>query len=139
MTPNITHHPDATTLVDYASGALVASLAAVVATHLLLCPQCRRGMKTLEAVGGALMGDGDDPNTILPPLRMPKKHTPLVAAASTDGELLPSAALAAFGLRQGIPWRPLGVGVRHYRIPTGRDGGDLRLMKIAAEIGRAHV
>jgi putative transcriptional regulator len=50
-----THHPNEERLLDYASGALPEPLALLVATHLALCPVCRRTSRELEALGGALL------------------------------------------------------------------------------------
>ena len=36
------HHPDEALLLEYAGGGLTESIALVVATHLALCPICRR-------------------------------------------------------------------------------------------------
>jgi putative transcriptional regulator len=51
------HHPSQERLLDYASGALREPLALLVATHLALCPACRREIAALEAVGGALLDE----------------------------------------------------------------------------------
>ena len=53
MTP--THHPGDDHLISYAAGALEEPVALVVATHLALCPRCRKDVERLEAVGGALL------------------------------------------------------------------------------------
>ena len=53
MTP--THHPGDDHLISYAAGALEEPLALVVATHLALCPRCRKDVERLEALGGALL------------------------------------------------------------------------------------
>lgn len=135
MTSKIDHHPDAATLIDYATGALAPSLAAVVATHLLMCSHCQQGVKALERVGGAMLGapggkDGASRLRSVPDassIRVLEKRT----CRSDEAGVLPRAAQEAFGLAGGIPWKPLGFGVRDCRIATGRDGGDLRLMKIA--------
>ena len=50
-----THHPGEERLLEYASGALPEPLALLVATHLALCPRCRRTTGELEALGGALL------------------------------------------------------------------------------------
>jgi putative transcriptional regulator len=60
----ITHHPSESTLGAYATGALPQALALVAATHLGRCPICQDSLATLEATGGALLGD-------LPPAPMP--------------------------------------------------------------------
>lgn len=134
MTENITHHPDPVTLIDYASGALTPSLAAVVATHLLLCQQCRKGIKALEMAGGVMLGPDAERGGALAPLKLAMAKTEAQKPVSGESGFLPRAAIEAFGLSGGIAWNYLGLGVRHCRIPTGRHGGDLRLMRIAANV-----
>jgi len=51
----VSHHLDQTMLLDYASGGMSQSLSLVVATHLALCPSCRRDVTALEALGGTLL------------------------------------------------------------------------------------
>ena len=50
-----THHPSDERLLEYASGALPEPPALLMATHLALCPRCRRLTAELEALGGALL------------------------------------------------------------------------------------
>ncbi len=49
------HHPGDDLLIAYAAGSLEEPVALVVATHLALCPRCRREVDRLEALGGVLM------------------------------------------------------------------------------------
>lgn len=51
------HHLDQAMLLDYASGSMSHSLSLITATHLALCPACRRDVEALEAVGGAILDD----------------------------------------------------------------------------------
>jgi putative transcriptional regulator len=51
------YHPGEEILLDYADGSLSEPTALVVATHLALCPWCRRQVAELEAIGGALLED----------------------------------------------------------------------------------
>ena len=53
----ISHHLDQTMLLDYASGGMSHSLSLITATHLALCPACRRDVEALEAVGGAMLDE----------------------------------------------------------------------------------
>ena len=53
----ITHHPNDALLLDYASGAASEPISLLVATHLALCPCCRRKVAEYEAIGGALVND----------------------------------------------------------------------------------
>lgn len=52
---NIKHHPSDELLFDYAAGNLGEGWSLAIATHLALCPACRRTVADLEAVGGALL------------------------------------------------------------------------------------
>jgi putative transcriptional regulator len=49
------HHPSEALLLDYAAGDLREPTGLVVATHLALCPACRRQVRMCEAIGGALL------------------------------------------------------------------------------------
>lgn len=51
----IVHHPAGELLLSYAAGATDEAASLVVATHLALCPQCRRVVSEAEAVGGTLL------------------------------------------------------------------------------------
>ena len=51
----VSHNPDPSLLLDYATGTLADPFALIVATHMALCPACRREVAALEAVGGALL------------------------------------------------------------------------------------
>lgn len=45
-----THHPEGEFLLDYATGAAPEGVAVLVATHLALCPECRRVVRAFEGV-----------------------------------------------------------------------------------------
>jgi len=55
MRTNPTHHPSEERLLDYASGASAEPVSLLIATHLALCPQCRRDTAELEMLGGVLL------------------------------------------------------------------------------------
>ena len=54
------HHIDDSTLLRYASGDLDEAFAVVVASHLAMCPQCRRALRMAEDIGGELL-EGEEP------------------------------------------------------------------------------
>jgi putative transcriptional regulator len=95
------HHPDDSTLMSYAAGALPAALAVVVASHLSVCRRCPDEVATMELVGGALLAD-------LPgaALRRPEPGLPDVAPRR--------------------PVRPTAAGASEVPVPLGRlIGNDL--------------
>ena len=49
------HHPDQEMLAAYAAGVQAPRHALVVATHMALCPRCRRDVAALERVGGRIL------------------------------------------------------------------------------------
>lgn len=54
------HHPDLEFLIDYAVGSLWEAPSLVIATHLALCPNCRRQVKEYEAIGGLILEREDE-------------------------------------------------------------------------------
>jgi putative transcriptional regulator len=54
----IVHHPADELLVSYAAGATDEAVSLVVATHLALCPVCRRTVAKAESIGGAMLESG---------------------------------------------------------------------------------
>lgn len=53
------HHPGTDLLLAYAAGTLAEGPGLLVATHLALCPLCRAEVAGMEAIGGALLSDGE--------------------------------------------------------------------------------
>ena len=53
----ITHHPGEELLIAYAAGASDEAVSLIVATHLALCPDCRREVRNAEEAGGTLLDD----------------------------------------------------------------------------------
>ena len=53
MTPH--HHIPDDLLIGYATGTLTEAESLLIATHLSLCPVCRKHNRSLEAVGGAVL------------------------------------------------------------------------------------
>jgi len=55
------HHPGDDLLISYAAGSQDEPVALVVATHLTLCPRCRKEVERLEALGGVLLEEEVEP------------------------------------------------------------------------------
>ena len=142
---SVTHHISGELLADYASGALEEGWSLAVATHLALCPDCRRRLVTIEAAAGVMLEDLAE-----------------VPAASTDDSswaALKARLEAAPAMKQasaekaeprkagGIPaplsdyigsdysalkWKALGLGAYQIPIPTGDRTVQARLLRIPA-------
>jgi putative transcriptional regulator len=96
----ISHHPSDATLVAYVSGGLGEALALVVATHIALCPDCRRKAGAAEAVGGALLDElppapmtEDAFAKVLPRLGAIEEKPAAIAHPSLGGDFQPPAPL----------------------------------------------
>lgn len=134
----ITHHPDPSTLMSYAAGSLPEPLAAVVAAHNALCPCCRKDVRALEIVGGAVLDSlahtpvaCSPPSISLDSLRhgLPARTTP---PRMGEGEIPPPVARLVGSDLDKLRWRRLGPGLWHVPLPVARKGsGDLRLLRVA--------
>lgn len=133
----IRHHPDDATLMSFAAGSLPQAFAVVVATHVGMCPRCRRELAMLEAFGGALIDTlaSTSLDRLPPPPEQAAStrsyHTPHPRLASTGAQGLPSplGSLVGTGLG-GIKWRRLAWGLwRHDITLAGSSTGTLRLLK----------
>ncbi len=128
----ITHHLDDATLMSCAAGSQPEALAAVVSSHLAVCPRCRAELKQHTLIGEALFESLDsEPVT---------RGAPVVAlhggeATAEDSALcdMPAALHAALNGRfDDVPWRRIAPGVWQCPISLSAVAkGDLRLVKVA--------
>jgi len=140
---NVNHHPSEALLLDYVSGTLGETWSLGIATHLALCPTCRRTVDVLEAMGGDLLenispaemsGDAaarmmaridvrDDAEneTGLPTLQLSKSH------------ILPQPLLSYLGKDLAdLKWQRLGMGAFQSLIQTQEKDVTARLLRIPA-------
>jgi putative transcriptional regulator len=142
MTP-VQHHPDADTLVAYASGNLAEGFALVVATHLARCAACRKLTDGFDTVGGVLL-DALDPTPLATDAfaqtiaRVGEQQQ----AAGQPRDVPHRTAAAAWwqweplaSYLDGRPprwWRPLGPGIGYSPIKRrGRSGASSILLRIS--------
>ena len=135
----IMHHADASTLMSYAAGTLPEALSAVVASHLSLCPVCRKDLAMLDEIGGFLMGNLT-PTALLsaaPKLNSRIEITSdegdhVLAAIEHAGDVpAPLSRIVGSDL-SSIQWKRLGLGIWHKTLPLSAGvKGDLRLIKVA--------
>lgn len=137
MNHSIIHHPDGATLMSYAAATLAEPLAAVVASHVTMCPSCLAEVADLERFGAVLMLAATN-RSASSPLRPKSRPSDALKTEPRQierrGELLPSPLVFAYDLTMDrIPWRRLGPGVWHHRLALRQESeGDLRLLRIAA-------
>jgi putative transcriptional regulator len=124
------HHPDETLLIEYAAGSLGEAKSLLVATHLTLCPQCRRAVHEGEVVAGVLLqgstyevagGDPREPEAAL--TEVPRPHV-----SATDNPI-PNPLRDYLGQPvSALRWTPVWRGLREYPLP--QFNGGVRLLSI---------
>lgn len=136
---NIQHHPGEDLLVAYAAGSLDEGLSLMVATHIALCPDCRRRVSAAESVGGALVEDvepvamNDDAlASVLARLDEPDPvdlREPGPAMDDATRRLIPEPLRSYLPANlDSLPWRSLGPTVKS--IELGTSGAKARLFRI---------
>jgi len=126
---SINHHPSEALLVDYASGAMGAAQALVLAAHVHACPRCRAEVEALEGVGGALLEGLPDEalsedalEQVLARLEQPAPPpAPVVTTTQPADWIRVSPEVAEAAKRK----RWLAPGVWVAPIDTGTEGGPL--------------
>lgn len=139
----IHHHPSEDFLFAYAAGDLGEAWSLVLATHLALCPACRRVVYQAEAVGGELID-------ALAPESLAEDALAKTLARAEMAEAPPVAAVVASSINQPAPvlpqplrdyaggdvgslrWRRLGRGAYHIPLVRSSGGEVARLLKIPA-------
>lgn len=144
---NITHHISDELLFDYANGALEEGWSIAVATHLALCPSCRKRLATMEAAGGMALeaieiappnASADDFSWEAMLARIhnsaPAGPVPENPRYSGDKAVLLPEPLRSYigGDFSAVKWKPLGLGAYHYPIKTSDNDISVRLLRIPA-------
>ena len=139
----IRHHISDDLLVSYAAGSLAEGWSIAVATHLALCPSCRRRLTVAESIGGDLLetiADDDSVDASWAIVRGRLQHAPKSAtpgsqetrAAGLGGELPERLRSYVGGDIETLNWRSLGRGAYHIPITTGERETRVRLLRIPA-------
>jgi putative transcriptional regulator len=141
----IHHHISDELLMDYAAGSLEESWSIAVATHLALCPSCRKRLAGMEATGGMLLqsiecvpeaaAETNSWDALKARIAQePAKPEAAIAAktASTKAGLVPEPLRSYVGDLDALKWRALGMGAYHFPIPTEDKDISVRLLRIPA-------
>lgn len=138
----IAHHPSEAAILDYVSGALDEAWSLAVATHLALCPECRRLAESYEAVGGEFMAAEAPSEISMDGLEAVMDRLNGVDAETQPGETQVSGAstpvlpepLRSYvgGDVDAVDWRPLGGGAAQCILPLENSTATARLLRIPA-------
>jgi len=137
----IRHHFPDDVLLSYAAGELDDAMSLIVATHLTLCPACRKVAACADEIGGVMLEE-------LPPTTMSPDALARVLARTeqtVDAADTPATDTTAPGfvlpgpLRQrlggdldNVRWKHIGPGVKQYVIARRDNGAQARLVKMAS-------
>lgn len=140
----VNHHVRDELLAAYATGELAEGWSLAIATHLALCPDCRRRLARFEAAAGDLL-EAIEPDTPAAdtswqairhrlgeaPRRIEKRAS---AAASSDRPyVFPEPLRSYLGADAAeLKWKPLGRGAYQVMIPTEDSETTVRLLRIPA-------
>jgi putative transcriptional regulator len=133
------HHVSDDLLVAYEAGSLAEGWSLAVATHIALCPACRRRAREAAALGGAMLEeiepiDIDESSlaAVFNRIAAPG-HDDQPAAPPLDRAIIPQPLRRYVGGDVGaIRWRRLGVAARHLPIRTSDMVTSVRLLRIRA-------
>ncbi|MEC9078161.1 MAG: ChrR family anti-sigma-E factor [Pseudomonadota bacterium] len=137
----IIHHPNEETLLDYASGALGEAWSVAVATHLAVCPECRKTVSELESVAGSFLGASEEVKVddsafdyILERLNQEGERPVSVDCSPTNQETCLPNPLREYagGDIDSLKWRRLGPSAHQLVICSDDDGSVARLLRIPA-------
>lgn len=134
------HHVSEEFLLAYAAGDLDEATSLFVATHLALCPTCRKSVALAEDIGGGLVEDiapvamADDAlDHVLARLDRPHEEAKKPIPAEYSGRpVLPEPLRSRVGADvDGVSWSLIGPGVRQLRFEGLEGESSLRLLRIA--------
>ena len=138
---SISHHISDDLLLSYAAGSLAEGWSIAVATHLALCPACRRRLSVAEGIGGELLETMEDEASVdrswasvRNRLQQPEAAAPVNSASpgGRGGGIPEPLRSYVGGDFDDLKWRPLGRGAYQIRIPTADRETMVRLLRIPA-------
>lgn len=137
---NISHHPDDSTIVAYAAGAITEGFSLVLAAHIENCPHCQQRVQNAQALGGEILMQlqpCEPPAAGLDDVWSRIESAPITEEPTKPVAPKPNGSLPAVlepffesGL-DSIPWRKMAPGMSHYRFSTvDSEGGSVQLLSI---------
>lgn len=134
----IRHHLSDELLLSYAAGTLSEGWSLAIATHLALCPDCRKRVLEAEAVGGALLEEleaepvGDEAlAAVMTRIDRAPAEPKRAAPPSADVDTTLPEPLRSYLGEGPLRWRRLAT-AHQIRIPTRDRTTTVRMLKIGA-------
>ena len=133
----IAHHPQLESLMSCSAGSMPEAFAAVMASHIEMCAECRNELAFMETIGTELFRNmAPAPISREAPLmaarRAESERGRPAAASPKRGDVPDAIAKATACYLDDVPWQRLTPGVMQYPIRMSQHAkGDLRLIKIA--------
>lgn len=123
---SIRHHPDAASLMSCSAGSMPEPLAAIMATHVSLCPHCRRELGRMEHIGTTLF------NAIAPSAMDCEPRSPGQERPANRDRLPDEVAEVLRPTGRKLAWRRIAPGLWYLPLALS-DGtaGRLHLVKAA--------
>jgi len=149
---SIHHHLSDTTLGAFTAGTLIETVSLVVASHISICPDCRKRQDQLENIGGIQLQFAEPEGMSSDALQKAmiklgkQELTPVFSPADTSPLSSSSGTALNFGnpevpkpLRAYIPdrledveWKPIAPGIKYFAMEGLKTAnGTLSLLKIA--------
>ncbi len=138
----VNHHPSEALLLDYVSGTLGETWSLGIATHLALCPTCRRSADVLEAIGGNMLESikpaemSDDAAARLMAridVRDEAENETNDLPRASRSPVLPQPLFGYLGKDLAdLKWQRLGMGAFQSLVPTPEKNITARLLRIPA-------
>jgi putative transcriptional regulator len=131
----ITHHPAPESLMSCSAGSMPEAFAAVMASHIAMCPSCRKELSVMEQIGTVLF-EAIAPTAVVREAQATSMCDiqPVRDRQPRSGGDVPAPLVRTLGTSlDRVPWKRAGRGVWQHRIPLSHEGpSSLRLIKVAA-------
>ena len=135
---SINHHLSEGLILAYAAGSLPEAYSLIAAAHISMCDDCRAAATAYEALGGAVIDDGDSAALCQDSLAKtfarisaPALGLPVVVTPKAPS-VLPAPLQDYLGARlEDVKWRNVGMGVRQCVLKT-KGSQTARLLHIPA-------
>jgi putative transcriptional regulator len=132
----ITHHPEFESLMSCSAGSMPEAFAAVMSSHITVCPQCQKNLSLMETIGTSLF-DKLQPVAVnrdapVMAMRAGEADHGVAFGERVSGDVPAPLAPVIGNSLDDIQWKRVAPGVWQHLIRlAGEPRGQLRLVKVA--------